>query len=790
MRRYFILAFLLLLSLPFDASLTGCYRNPAGNFCNGLGYGLSNSNIASITLQPEVYGISLAYAQTGQLQSPTAAACHGSVSVSSYSYGTTDINIADVSPSGALCAGTWNRNSGQGIADFTTCLPTNKTGVAYLTASAGGVTSNVVPVYVHPPVTDISLDVNGKSPGQAGQPTQTANGCFSQGQTAQLNATAYVEGKNTPFCAPAGNSASVPDCSTNLGHLTYSPVTSGIVTIDQNGVATAQLPGSTVVTATISGVSSNAGYYYTCPPKTISLQTAAGGTNLSVTPNTPVSLTASILDTNDRPITGLQLNYTSTNPQTIGISSTGTVTSSFPSTSAVYAVCQPPTCNPSPINQIGVNGNGTPVVSNAVTVNSPGFASSYLWLASPLSPYFVAVDLTTGTTGTPVRLPFNPNSMVLDQEGLFLYFGSYRELMVYSAANNSITNQDSSVPGVVLAVSPDGTTAVINDQDRQVIYLYSTKNNTILSTFGGVAQRARFSPDSTTVYLVGDGVMYVHNTFTGWSVEPLPNGTATASTTCSLTPNPVDPTTPAPDANTAYNRYCSPDLALAVPGVGAFLSGATTSARGFCPNTTGTTVDNYPQANLFGFPSDQIGATNDGLHLLGATPSALIDQAITTPTGVCPSHASASPSGAPGTVGLTFGTGSVSQLSLAPYGIQNVDQVVPSPDSSVAFITYTSAATRPPAGGALLPAYKLTGAQGGAGTLTSVPLAGSAVAPIAGIFSPDYQTFFVSTSGDNLIHLIDTKGLKDTSQFNPKLPDVNGNPTPVQLLATKPRPTV
>jgi hypothetical protein len=784
MRRYFILAFLLLLSLPFDASLTGCYRNPAGNFCNGLGYGLSNSAIASITLQPEVYGVSLAYAQTGQLQSPTAINCKGtSANAGSYTYGTTDITIADVSPNGALCAGTWNRNTGSGIADFTTCLPTNKTGVAYLTASAGGVTSNVVPVFVHPQITNISLDVTNNQTGQTNQPGQTQNACYSQGQTAQLNATAFVEGQATPFCAPKGNTASVPDCSTNLGHLTYSPVTSGIVTIDQNGVATAQLPGSTVVTATISGVSSNAGYYYTCPPKTIALQTASGGTNLSVTPNTPVALTASILDTNNRPITGLALNYTSTNPQTIGISSTGQVTSSFPSTSAVYAVCQPPTCNPSPINQIGVNGNGTPVVSNAVTVTSPGNSSSYLWLASPLSPYFVAVDLTTGTTGTPIRLPFNPNSMVLDQAGLFLYFGSYRELMVYSSANNSLITQDTSVPGVVLAVSPDGTTVVINDQDRQVFYLYSTKNNTILSTFGGVAQRARFSPDSTTVYLVGDGVLYVHNTFTGWSVEQLPANTATPSNTCSPIPN-------APDPNTAYNRYCSPDVAIAVPGVGAFLSGASTSARGFCPNTTGSTVDNYPAANLFSFPSEQVAATNDGFHLLGATPSTLIDQAISTPTGVCPVQAGSQTSGATGTVGLTFGTNSNSQFSLAPYGIQNVDQIVPSPDSSVAFVTYTSNATAPPAGGALLPAYKLTGAQGSGGNLTGIPLTGAAIAPLAGIFSPDYQTFFVSTSGDNLVHLINTQTLKDTSQFNPKLPDVNGNPTPVQLLATKPRPTV
>ena len=64
-----------------------------------------------------------------------------------------------------------------------------------------------------------------------------------------------------------------------------------------------------------------------------------------------------------------------------------------------------------------------------------------------------------------------------------------------------------------------------------------------------------------------------------------------------------------------------------------------------------------------------------------------------------------------------------------------------------------------------------------------------AVAPVAGIFSPDNTLFFAGTTGDNLLHVINTSTLQDTQQINPKLTDINGNPLPPVFLAVKPRPT-
>ncbi len=92
MRRFLTLVCLLGLAIPAGVSISGCTRNPAGNYCNGLGYGLKDTAVANITLQPQIAGISLAYGQTIQAQNPTATTCKGteaSIASSQISYGTT-----------------------------------------------------------------------------------------------------------------------------------------------------------------------------------------------------------------------------------------------------------------------------------------------------------------------------------------------------------------------------------------------------------------------------------------------------------------------------------------------------------------------------------------------------------------------------------------------------------------------------------------------------------------------------------------------------------------------------
>ena len=66
------------------------------------------------------------------------------------------------------------------------------------------------------------------------------------------------------------------------------------------------------------------------------------------------------------------------------------------------------------------------------------------------------------------------------------------------------------------------------------------------------------------------------------------------------------------------------DVAITVPGVGAYFAGPVTTARGYCPSSTSTgptTEANvfYPPADSSPATTDRIAATNDGLHILGAT---------------------------------------------------------------------------------------------------------------------------------------------------------------------------
>jgi hypothetical protein len=818
MRRYLILVVFFLISLPVQLSVLGCGSNP-NSYCNsnGAGFSTRKGTLVSFDMEPQQTGISLSYGQIGTLTSGQGKDCTGAaVSVGTVSYGSSDLLNADVSPSGQVCAGRWNRTTDSGVAPFSTCLPTGVSEVATMTASANGVaSSNAVQVYIHPVVTNVALDTTSTG----GSPLTS---CISQNQTAQLDATAFVtnaQGQSQLYCAP--NMTGVPNCSTVLGHLTYAAQSTSssagtgaqnsIVSIDQNGLATAKQPGAALISASIAGTSSSAGVFHTCPPKSITLS-ANGGTSVTVTPNTPQPTTATVIDTNGNTITGVPLSFTSTDQRTIGVSGSGSITSIFPGSSAVYAVCAPPTCNPAPINQIGVFGNGTPVASNTLNVTSPGSASSFLWMASPSSQYFTPLDLSQGTIGTPVHLPYTPNSMVLDQTGTSLYFGSYRELMVVAAASNTLIKEDVTVPGVVLAVSPSNNQVVINDRDRQIIYVYqpavapttttggsgsSGSTGTpasIVTQYGGVAQRASFSPDGSTIYIVGTNELFVYNTFTGWSTETLDatNGTPSAAA-C-----PANGTTGS-DSNTTYNVFCSPDLSLAVPQFGAFVSGQNTTARGYCPDTRLSPIDNYPSAVPAGavgynFTADHLASTTDGKHVISATASPtpqLIDSNVIVPTnaganadGACPTTP-ATTGGGTATIPLEITNPANFTLSLAAYAPSLIHQVVTSPNSSLAVVTYESASAVP--GTAQLPVYKVP-ASGAQGALTPVSLTGAqATTPVAAIFSPDQTEIFVSTAGDSNMHIVSTSSLTDTEQFNANLPDGNGGVTPAQFLAVKPR---
>src|SRR6185437_6615680 len=140
-------------------------------------------------------------------------------------------------------------------------------------ASGGGATSNPVPVFLHPPITSVLLGgknavhtcPNNPSTGSPSNvPVYALNSCLSQNQTAQLAATVCT---GTGACT----SGSANDITCNAGHLNFIPQNTNVVSVDQNGVATAHLPGASVINATVAQATSTAGYFFTCPAKSIQL---------------------------------------------------------------------------------------------------------------------------------------------------------------------------------------------------------------------------------------------------------------------------------------------------------------------------------------------------------------------------------------------------------------------------------------------------------------------------------------------------------------------------------------
>jgi trimeric autotransporter adhesin len=763
--------------------VVGCghHATPA-TFCSAGDSGPVVGQVATIVLAPNfaTTGESLNYGQKGATLSATAFDCKGgTVSVRSYTYASTssyNVNLpggpvfADINPaSGQVCGGTWNRNVGGGIPDYTTCNPppTPPTQfLAYVTATANGAVSNAIPVYVHPVVTGIILGgATGIVPGTT-CPTATSAGtdpgtdcslcspstvgtpvvappynpltCLSQSHTGQLVARVY---DSSVVCPGGGTICAANNITCKVGHVSLAAQSGNIATIDETGVATANQPGSTVITATVSNSSTGtqAGFLSTCPPANIALSIPGqpGVDSITVGINNAQPLIATVTDTNHNPITGIALTYNSTTPQTVfpGIA---TVTPLYPGSADITAVCLPSTCNPAPFSQIGYLGNGKPITSNPITVSAVGTSSTVIYMGSTQSLYLQEHDFTTNQPGALIKLPYVPNSMVINQLGTNVYLGSSEGLMSFSTANNLLAAVNQGLPGVVLAVSPDGNTLVITDPARQTIALVTGSGGAV-AIYGGVGTHAQWSPDSQTVYITtSTGEILTHSSFTDWQS--------------------------ATDAAEPYT-----DVAVTVPHLGAYFAGAvSTDGRSYCSQSTiensGTPppVSNtfIPLADSSPAMTDRIAATTDGKHMIGAHlntdgTSTLNDILLDLPTGPCPIPNPQTP-GVPSTPvkfssSRTFYplTGvkatEIDKVSTPAQAPMAITGVYTSSNSLAAFASYTGS-------GGVLPFYAIP--SSGVGKLQMLPLSGGAVAPVSGVFSTDNLSFYTGTMGDNAVHII------------------------------------
>jgi hypothetical protein len=795
-RRFVGLPVLLFFTVPFGLSVIGCgHKHAAPVYCPNnanANSGPVEGQLSTIQLgstQLQTTGESLNYGQIGQRLSATGEDCIGStVSVGTFIYATTDstLQYADVNPSnGEVCAGNWNRNSGSGIPDYTICTPPSTpppTNEYFILAEANGVSSNKLAVFVHPVVTGVVLAPSAVASGTCGNgtpgngdpttdcctnvitttpeapaPSYDGTACVSQNTRVQLTAKVYDNGGTTPQ----------NNITCQVGRITFTAQGSpSVVTIDPNGFATANMPGSATITASVSNSASasNAGFFSTCPPASITLAATgaqAGQNPVNVALNNPLTLTASVLDTNHNPINGLSLEFNSTTPQTISASG-GTVVPTFPGSATITAVCQPSLCNPSPLSQLGLYGNGKPITSNGITVDTAGTSSTVIYMGSTSSQYVVPYDFTLNQQGAPLKLPFQPNSMVISQDGSTIYLGSPQGMMTIATSGNSVIGPYQTVPGTVLAVAPDNSAAVVTDPTRQTVSLV-TSSGVVESSYGNVVgTSAAWSPDSQTVYITTTtDTLLTHSVFNNW------RETAT---------------------NTMYT-----DVAVMVPSIGAYFAGPQeTDGRTYCststiaipgsPGNPPTTANDYfPLADTVATPTNQIAATTDGHHILGAAPAAggtptAVEDIQVTPTSeafACtqaPAGAQVSP---PVTFSSTFTTHPLSSITAS--AITGVD---PASSSALAFVTYTGTS-------GLLPFY-----LPGTGTVNYVTLSNGATAPVTGVFSTDNQSFYAGTSGDDAVHVISVSGTTATESgtiLTPKLTDANGNPVAPNMIVQHPK---
>ena len=177
-------------------------------------------------------------------------------------------------------------------------------------------------------------------------------------------------------------------------------------------------------------------------------------------------------------------------------------------------------------------------------------------MASTQSLYMESRDFTQTAMGAPFLLPYLPNSMVITNDGSTIYMGSSTALMVLNAVNTlSLTQHRYHLAGSRARRVTGRQQIVISDPVKQITTM-SQLSGSVVTTYGGVGTHAEFSPDNQTVYITAGNQLLVYSTYTGWTNI-----------------------TPATTAGTPVT-----DVAITVPGVGAYFAGPATTARGYCPS--------------------------------------------------------------------------------------------------------------------------------------------------------------------------------------------------------------
>jgi len=291
-------------------------------------------------------------------------------------FASNDTAILNLAPNGVACAGHWD-------VAFTTCTP-GAMGPVTVTASALGGSSVPTYVFVHPPIDNITVV------GVIPDGSQVQEPCLSQSQSMTVEAHAYSQGTDVtasvgPFTWSANNASVV----------TLTPLTNNAFSFATNqATAQANTPGITYIYASANGVSSSSfqqprltnaqgagspvlDFFATCPVQNIALELGAAGSGRTAFAvpkgsgaQTVIATLTDIMEVSSLPNTDggivlskIPLTWTSSQPGSIGVPTTGctqscTLSLSTPGSASVTASCSPPTCNV-----------GFPTIPNAFLTN-------------------------------------------------------------------------------------------------------------------------------------------------------------------------------------------------------------------------------------------------------------------------------------------------------------------------------------------------------------------------------------------------------------------------------------
>lgn len=717
--------------------------------CSGYNSGAAGNAVAQVTLTPA--SVSVIAGEVSQLSFNATTVSGGTPSPApTFTFNSSNTQVATVSPSGLVCGGVWDSL-------FIVCNGNNSMGnpvqgTATITATAGGVSSSPVQATVHPVVTSVVVNPIAGCTSIKGTQQFTGHACSSK----------VTPPDTTGPCAP-----NAKEITNLVGPISWISTTTGVASIDANGVATATVPGFTDIVATVGTISSAPVGFRTCMPIEIRLHLngdppgqPSGSAGLAVAGT--ATLQADMVDENGVTTASAPVQIVSANTEVASISGV-TLTGVSPGGAALLGVCSPPACGAGFTAPI-------PFYSNVFTVSVSGgspatfvYATSTFTPPSGTSPTMIPIDTSKSppTAGTALTLPGTPNSLIFTVDGSAGYMGTNAGTALFQPGTG-VVSLVSPFVGKVLAVSPDGSVAIFSnaasvpdpvtgvvgpiepDGPSQRVLVLTASNNSAASFVLPGAIAAAFTGDSSKAFIATNtGNVYVFSP-------------TTSQQTISIGSVSTDVTTVAAGP---YAYFANPGNGLEVVATcnnvqqpianNPPTNSTTLQMLGSIGNTNKIVAVDSTGVDIVSVFLNSILSTNPPLPFVYspancAPPVSYSNQFVDFGLGAFTAHQLIVPSD--GTTGLAG-----SHIVVLPAGINKVLVAVP-------------------------------GQPGG-----TIPLAGAATEALSGGMTLDGNTLWVGVGGSNSVDEIVLTNSADTVQIPMSFKKSDGSAAPPNLVVVQPK---